>query len=143
MLFEITLSLVRCPGLANKYKHFYIPIYCDEKISINFELFSLLASSNHLNCNPLIEIVFHVITDIRLAITLTKNSFWQISISNYKPTLFESLKSLEYLNPNWHEGGHFPPPCLFWIRFCQLSFYQNFSNINRFDLTPYQAHWVL
>ena len=24
-------------------------------------------------------------------------------------------------NPNWHEAGHFPPPCPFWIRFCQLN----------------------
>ena len=31
-------------------------------------------------------------------------------------------------NPNWHEAGHFPPPCLFWIRLCQLNFYQKFPN---------------
>ena len=30
------------------------------------------------------------------------------------------------VNPNWHEGGHFPPPCPFWMRFCQLNFYQKF-----------------
>ena len=32
------------------------------------------------------------------------------------------------LNLNWREGGHFPPPCPFWIRFCQLNFYQKFLN---------------
>ena len=54
------------------------------------------------------------------------------------------------VNPNWHEGGHFPPPCPFWIRFCQLNFYQKFPiflevkiDINRVNLTPRQAHWVL
>ena len=31
-------------------------------------------------------------------------------------------------NPNWHEAGHFPPPCPFWIKFCQLNFYQKFPN---------------
>ena len=30
------------------------------------------------------------------------------------------------INPNWHEAGHFPPPVFFWIRLCQLNFYQKF-----------------
>ena len=57
----------------------------------------------------------------------------------------QSLKSVPYcgmvsINPNWHEGGHFPHPCLFWIKFSQLSFfYQNFLEvkiaINRVNLT--------
>ena len=34
------------------------------------------------------------------------------------------------INPNWHEGGHFPPPCPFWNRFCQLNFHQKFPNFN-------------
>ena len=53
-------------------------------------------------------------------------------------------------NPNWHEAGHFPPPCPFWIRFCQLKFYKKFPNflevkidVNRVNLTPCWAHWVL
>ena len=33
----------------------------------------------------------------------------------------DSIFSLVDLNPNWHEVGHFPPPCPFWIRFCQLN----------------------
>ena len=33
-----------------------------------------------------------------------------------------------YLTINWHEAGHFPSPCHFWIRFCQLSFHRLFSN---------------
>ena len=27
------------------------------------------------------------------------------------------------IDPNWHETGHFPPACSFWIRFCQLNFF--------------------
>ena len=34
------------------------------------------------------------------------------------------------LNPNWHEGGHIPP-FSFWIRFCQLIFYQIIANYFR------------
>ena len=30
-----------------------------------------------------------------------------------------------------------------WIRFCQLNFYQKFTNFFGSDLTPWQAHWVL
>ena len=52
------------------------------------------------------------------------------------------------VNPNWHEGGHFPHPCLFWILVCQLSFFiKNFQfvlevkiDINRVNLTPCHAH---
>jgi hypothetical protein len=33
-----------------------------------------------------------------------------------------------FFNPNWHEAGHFLPPCPFWIRFCQPNFYQKFQN---------------
>ena len=39
-----------------------------------------------------------------------------------------SGKVLSRFNPNWHEGGHFPPPYPFWIRFGQLNFYQKFMN---------------
>ena len=34
------------------------------------------------------------------------------------------------LNPNWHEGGHFPPPCPFLTKFCQLNLYQKFPNFS-------------
>ena len=27
------------------------------------------------------------------------------------------------INPNWHEGGHFPPLVLLWIRFRQLNWF--------------------
>ena len=30
--------------------------------------------------------------------------------------------------PNWHEAGHFYPPCNFGIGFCQLNLYQKFPN---------------
>ena len=29
---------------------------------------------------------------------------------------------------NWHEAGHFYPPCDFEIGFCQLNLYQKFPN---------------
>ena len=35
---------------------------------------------------------------------------------------------VEQLNPNWHEAGHFYPPCNFGIGFCQLNLYQKFRN---------------
>jgi len=44
-------------------------------------------------------------------------------------------------NTNWHEG------CPFWIRICQLNFYQKYPiwkvqiDINRVILTLCQAHW--
>ena len=51
------------------------------------------------------------------------------------------------LNPNWHEAGHFYPPCDFGIGFCQLNLYQNFPNIwkvkidmNQVILTPCPAY---
>ena len=49
------------------------------------------------------------------------------------------------LNPIWHGGGegYFYPPCLCWIRYCQLFLFQKFSKrlevkiyINRVILTP-------
>ena len=50
--------------------------------------------------------------------------------------ILQSLMKLESviddfwsLNPNWHEGGHFPPPGPFWMTFCQLNFYQKFPNL--------------
>ena len=39
------------------------------------------------------------------------------------------------INPNCYEGGYF---CSFWIRFCQLIFYQKFNFF--FDLTPCDTH---
>ena len=33
-----------------------------------------------------------------------------------------------WLNPNWHEAGHFYPPCNFGIGFCLLNLYQKFPN---------------
>ena len=54
------------------------------------------------------------------------------------------------LNPNWHEAGRIYPPYNNWNGFCQLNFYQNFQTflemkieINRDNLTSFQAHWVL
>ena len=51
------------------------------------------------------------------------------------------------LNPNWHEAGHFYPPCNFRIGFCQLNLYQTFLevkiDINWVDLTYRQAQLVL
>ena len=35
---------------------------------------------------------------------------------------------LAWLNPNWHEAGHFPPTVLFESDFWQLNFYQKFPN---------------
>ena len=68
-------------------------------------------------------------------------------ITHYSPTLGRKGHLLQPFNPNWHEGGHFQPPCPIWIRFCQLEFYQKFPiflevniDINRVILTPCQAH---
>jgi hypothetical protein len=46
-------------------------------------------------------------------------------VQGYNDTNHEEGKSF---NPNWHEGGHFPHPCPFWIKFCQLNSYQLFPN---------------
>ena len=40
---------------------------------------------------------------------------------------FRSLV-LQFFNPNWHEAGHFHPPCNLVIGFCQLNLYQKFQN---------------
>ena len=47
------------------------------------------------------------------------------------------------INPNWHEGGHFPPPCPFLNQILSTEFISNFPNflevkidINRVNLTP-------
>ena len=49
-------------------------------------------------------------------------------------------------NPNWHAAGRIYPPYNFLIGFYQLNF-QTFLEvkieINRNNLTPCQAHWVL
>ena len=54
------------------------------------------------------------------------------------------------INPNWHEGGHLPPPVLFWSDFVSWIFIKNLwtflevkIDINRAKLTPCQTHWVL
>ena len=39
-----------------------------------------------------------------------------------------SLNTQSCINPNWHEAGHFYPPCNFGIGFCQLNLYQKFPN---------------
>ena len=67
-----------------------------------------------------------------------------------KPILLERLLSLccgQPLNPNWHEGRHFPPPVLFGPDFVSWIFTKNFQtflevkiDINRVNLTPCQAH---
>ena len=50
-------------------------------------------------------------------------------------------------SPNWHEGGHFPPPFLFRSDFLSNIFQINLEvkiDINRvIVLTLCQAHWVL
>ena len=50
------------------------------------------------------------------------------------------------VHPNWHEGGHFPLPCTFWI-WIFIKNLQTFLevkiDIKRMKLTPFQAHWVL
>ena len=33
------------------------------------------------------------------------------------------------INPNWHEAGHFYPPCDFGIGFCQLNFVSKISKL--------------
>ena len=33
--------------------------------------------------------------------------------------IFDQLYN--FINPNWHEAGHFYPPCKFGIGFCQLN----------------------
>ena len=46
------------------------------------------------------------------------------------------------INPNWHEAGHFPPPCPLWIRFCQLNTYQKCLNLFwRWKMTSIGLIW--
>ena len=50
------------------------------------------------------------------------------TISN--STLLKSgqIKINKSVNPNWHEAGHFYPPCNFRVGFFQLNLYQKFPN---------------
>ena len=66
----------------------------------------------------------------------------------------KNLRSYLYLlllvNPNWHEGRHFYLIVLFGSYFFSWIFIKNLQtfleekiDINRVNLTPCQAHWVL
>ena len=64
------------------------------------------------------------------------NSGWFFPTDTAKKVTFKICSSLESdfrklcsLNPNWHEAGHFYPPCNFGIEFCQLHLYQKFPNV--------------
>ena len=52
-------------------------------------------------------------------------------------------------NPNWHEAGHFSTSVVFGSDFVCWTFTKKFQtlevkiDINRVNLTPWQAHWVL
>ena len=63
----------------------------------------------------------------------------------YSPVSYYYFCYKYLLNLNWHEAGHFYPPCNFGIGFCQLNLYQKFSNFiggeNQVNLTACQAHW--
>ena len=55
-----------------------------------------------------------------------------------------------FLDPNWHEGGHFPTPLLFGSEFVSRIFFKKFQTFlevkidtNRVTLTLCQAHWGL
>ena len=53
-----------------------------------------------------------------------------------------------FFTPLWHGAGGCFIPSSFWIVFCQLNFYQNFSNFFRDDinwiiLTPCSVYWGL
>ena len=50
---------------------------------------------------------------------LPKNTHTQRKLLNFE----------NWINPNWHETGWIYPPYDFWIGFCQLNFYQKFTNI--------------
>ena len=41
---------------------------------------------------------------------------------------WDRIEKTSEINPNWHEGGYFYLLVLFWIRACQLNFYQKFPN---------------
>ena len=51
-----------------------------------------------------------------------------LSFVDFLNSTYYMMWTLRALNPNWHEGGHFRPPCPFWITFNQKNFYQKFPN---------------
>ena len=59
--------------------------------------------------------------------------------SDFGTRLQGGLYSLE-INPNWHEAGHFPPPCPFWIKYLAAEFLLKISKLFWVNLTPCQAH---
>ena len=72
-----------------------------------------------------------------------------LTLSHFNKTIFNDIFN-DHVNPNWHEAGHFPPPVLFGSYFVSWFFTKNFGtflevkiDINRVNLTPWQAHWVL
>ena len=61
-----------------------------------------------------------------------------------KPILLERLLSLccgQPLNPNWHEGRHFPPPVLFGPDFVSWIFTKKFQTFWRWKLTSIGLIW--
>ena len=63
-----------------------------------------------------------IIWSIYFLSCLTRNYTFVSSLKSWLTRMDTIISNLIMINPNWHEGGHFPPPCFFWIRFCQLSF---------------------
>ena len=69
-----------------------------------------------------------------------------LEVLEAKPFLTEGPSCMPkgQINPNWHEAGHFPPPCLFFdqilsAEFLSKTFLEVKIDIHRVNLTPYQA----
>ena len=53
-------------------------------------------------------------------VTVTERHLQWVEIISESPFFIHFHK--EMFNPNWHEAGHFYPPCNFGIGFCPNSF---------------------
>ena len=67
----------------------------------------------------------------------------QLSVMNFWGVITFYIYHTLRIHPNWHETGHFYPPCNFGIGFCIENFQTFFEvkiDINWVNLTPCQAH---
>ena len=131
---------MRCENLSKPsltYSDERHELYLSQDHLLFFWLSSVMGCSYYKQTlvNKAVENNYHMMA--RCASKPEKNKWYR---------LYRYTKTFLSFNPNWHEAGHFPPPCPFWNRFFSAEFFQKYFfdvkiDINRVDIC--QAHLVL
>ena len=120
MEFYLDISLEsRCNSEVEFWAHFY---QCLVAFQVNCQLVNGMSGKNS-NFQNLIKYALNLASLKGLHIDVLI-----CGVSKGITTLPNLIKINSDLNPNWHEAGHFYPPCNFGIEFCQLNLYQIFPN---------------